>query len=53
MHGEGIETSRRGIKNDQPTKIIPPFCYNDAGIFDLDSNCIMSYNNYKKVKISR
>lgn len=38
--------------NDQPTKIIPPFCYDTgAGIFDPDSNCIMSYRNCKKVKI--
>jgi len=38
--------------NDQPTKIIPPFCYDTgAGIFDPDSNCITSYRNCKKVKI--
>jgi len=38
--------------NDQPTKIIPPFCYDTgAGIFDPDSNCITSYRNCKKVKV--
>ncbi|XP_025988470.1 MORN repeat-containing protein 5 [Solenopsis invicta] len=36
--------------NDQPTKIIPPFCYDTGdGIFDPDSNCIMPYHNCKKI----
>ncbi|XP_012535875.1 MORN repeat-containing protein 5-like [Monomorium pharaonis] len=36
--------------NDQPTKIIPPFCYDTgAGIFDPDKNCITSYHNCKKI----
>ncbi|XP_018401114.1 PREDICTED: MORN repeat-containing protein 5 [Cyphomyrmex costatus] len=36
--------------NDQPTKIIPPYCYDTgAGMFDPDNNCITSYRNCKKI----
>lgn len=52
MHG--LRPAGEVLKtNDQPTKIIPPFCYDTGdGIFDPDSNCIMPYHNCKKVKIS-
>ncbi|XP_024869504.1 MORN repeat-containing protein 5 isoform X2 [Temnothorax curvispinosus] len=44
----GLKPAGEVLKtNDQPTKIIPPFCYDTgAGIFDPDSNCVTSYRNY-------
>ncbi|KYN15691.1 hypothetical protein ALC57_12093 [Trachymyrmex cornetzi] len=50
----GLKPAGEVLKtNDQPTKIIPPYCYDTgAGMFDPDSNCVTSYRNCKKVKIS-
>ncbi|XP_018053059.1 PREDICTED: MORN repeat-containing protein 5-like [Atta colombica] len=47
----GLKPAGEVLKtNDQPTKIIPPFCYDSGtGIFDLNSNCVTSYHNCKKV----
>ncbi|XP_071566830.1 MORN repeat-containing protein 5 isoform X1 [Temnothorax nylanderi] len=47
----GLKPAGEVLKtNDQPTKIIPPFCYDTgAGIFDPDSNCVTSYRNCKKI----
>ncbi|KAG5331419.1 MORN5 protein, partial [Acromyrmex heyeri] len=47
----GLKPAGQVLKtNDQPTKIIPPMCYDTgAGIFDPDSNCITSYRDHKKV----
>ncbi|XP_029155971.1 MORN repeat-containing protein 5-like isoform X1 [Nylanderia fulva] len=47
----GLRPAGKVLKtNDQPTQIIPPFCYDTgAGIFDPDKNCVISYHNCKKV----
>ncbi|EFN81637.1 MORN repeat-containing protein 5 [Harpegnathos saltator] len=50
----GLRPAKEVLKtNDQPTKIIPPFCYDTGtGIFDSDKKCILSYRNNKKVRIN-
>ncbi|XP_014482285.1 PREDICTED: MORN repeat-containing protein 5-like [Dinoponera quadriceps] len=47
----GLRPAGKVLKtNDQPTKIIPPFCYDTgAGIFDPNEGCILSYRKCKKI----
>ncbi|XP_032688925.1 MORN repeat-containing protein 5 isoform X2 [Odontomachus brunneus] len=47
----GLRPARKVLRtNEQPTKIIPPFCYDTGiGIFDPGKECVLSYRNCKKV----
>ncbi|XP_018341400.1 PREDICTED: MORN repeat-containing protein 5-like [Trachymyrmex septentrionalis] len=47
----GLKPAGEVLKtNVQPTKIIPPYCYDTgAGMFDPHSNCVMSYRKCIKV----